>query len=92
MEILTGGHVQAGYHEVVVVPATLEAIERAKSQGRTTWRISSTLFSHIASDEVLEPLGHFGNDPEVRSKYPPIKTGDQVEAELRLIKLAAQPE
>lgn len=42
----------AGYHEVVVVDETLEAIQRAKDAGRSLWRISSTLFSHLASDLV----------------------------------------
>ena len=69
------------------------------------WRVSSTLFSHIASDQLLEPLPPFDNE-ETRKKYHAIKyvfikvflcvisnishrTGEQVRKELEIIKLAA---
>eukprot|EP00499_Haloplacidia_sp_CaronLabIsolate_P009735 CAMPEP_0196781950 /NCGR_PEP_ID=MMETSP1104-20130614/10453_1 /TAXON_ID=33652 /ORGANISM="Cafeteria sp., Strain Caron Lab Isolate" /LENGTH=416 /DNA_ID=CAMNT_0042152181 /DNA_START=50 /DNA_END=1300 /DNA_ORIENTATION=- len=98
-EYITGGYVLAGYHEVVVAPSTLEAIERAKKEGRSLWRVSSTLFSHIASDQKLGPLPPFVErmvageaDPEAArralvDKYPEVFTGDQVEAELKAINL-----
>jgi len=56
---------------------------------RSLYRISSTLFSHIASDNVMQPLGKYGESEAVRAKYPPIKAGHQVQAELNAIKLAA---
>eukprot|EP00958_Prasinococcus_capsulatus_P026626 scaffold4918_cov202-Prasinococcus_capsulatus_cf.AAC.1 len=59
MEWLTGGHVQAGWHEVVFTEQTLAAYEDALKDGRSTWRISSTVFGHIASDQTLEPLPVF---------------------------------
>ena len=86
MEYLTGGFVMAGYHEVVVLPETLKAVERAKQGNRPLWRISSTLFFHIASDCVLKPLGQF-ETKETMAKYPPIKTGHQVQRELESINL-----
>lgn len=89
LEILTGGHIEAGYHEVVCTPETLAAIEKARESGRSLYRVSSTLFSHIASDNVLQPLGKFGESEAVCPKYPPIKAGHQVQAELNAIKLAA---
>lgn len=88
-EWLTGGEVLAGFHEVIVVPDTLKAFEKAKAEKRSTWRISSTLFSHIASDQVLEPLAHFSN-AEALAKYPPTKAGVQVRQELEAIALAAK--
>lgn len=88
-EWLTGGHVLAGFHEVVVSQATLDAVAKAKAEKRSCWRVSSTLFSHIASDAVLQPLGKFAT-PEAVAKYPPIKTGNQVQEELNLIKLGKQ--
>ncbi|KAI8928915.1 hypothetical protein BC831DRAFT_446344 [Entophlyctis helioformis] len=91
MEWLTGGHVQAGYHEVVVVPQTLPAIERQRAAGRPLWRISSTLFFHMASDTILEPLEPFRNEENVK-KYPAIATGTQVQVELGFISLAAKTE
>jgi isopenicillin N synthase-like dioxygenase len=89
LEILTGGHIEAGYHEVVCAPETLTAIEKARESGTSLYRISSTLFSHIASDNVMQPLGKYGESEAVRAKYPPIKAGHQVQAELNAIKLAA---
>lgn len=38
--------------QVVVTEQTLAAAEAARAAGRPTWRISSTVFSQIASDEV----------------------------------------
>ncbi|KAJ3176822.1 hypothetical protein HK101_010368 [Irineochytrium annulatum] len=89
MEHLTGGAVVAGFHEVAVVPSTLQAIERQREKGRPLWRISSTLFYHIASDNELRPLGRFAT-AEALKKYPAMLTGTQVQAELGFIKLSAE--
>lgn len=86
-EYLTGGAVLAGFHEVVVNEQTLVAVEAAKKAGRSLWRISSTLFGHIASDQSLLPVGHFKNEPTAH-KYPEITAGEQVLAELKAISLA----
>lgn len=85
-QYLTGGHVLAGYHEVVVTPATVTAIEAAQAATKSLWRISSTLFAHINSDVILEPLHSFST-PESKAAYPPMATGDQVAAELAAINL-----
>ncbi|KAE8660868.1 hypothetical protein F3Y22_tig00116951pilonHSYRG01004 [Hibiscus syriacus] len=42
---------------------TIDAINVASEQNRSLWRVSSTLFAHIASDAVLKPLGHFAESP-----------------------------
>jgi isopenicillin N synthase-like dioxygenase len=55
-EYLTGGAVVAGYHEVVVNEKTLEAVARARQNSTSMWRISSTVFVHVASDQHLRPL------------------------------------
>jgi len=86
LEWLTGGAITAGFHEVVVTPETLKALERAQNEKRSLWRVSSTLFSHIASDNELKPLGQFATKEAV-SNYPPILAGDQVQDELNKIKL-----
>ena len=88
LEHLTGGHVRAGMHEVVVSPAAAAAAAAAHAAGRSRWRISSTLFSHIAADEALEPLGAF-DTPQARAEYPRILCGDHVNAELKAINLGA---
>lgn len=88
MEYVTGGHVLAGFHEVVVNDGTVAAIDKARAEARSLWRISSTCFAHFASDTVLEPLGRFSEMAGAKDKYPPIKTGAQVAAELAAIALA----
>jgi len=85
-EWLTGGHVLAGFHEVVVTEKTLEAIEAAKKAHKSLWRVSSTLFGHIASDNTLEPLGKFATE-DAKKHYPATKAGTQVQQELDAIKL-----
>lgn len=44
------------------------------------------VFGHIASDQILRPLGHFATMPEAQ-RYQPIAAGTFVEAELALINL-----
>lgn len=85
-EYLTGGEILAGFHEVVISDQTNTVIETRKQEKKSLWRVSSTLFSHVASDQSLQPLGHFAT-PEALSKYPPMDAGMQVQAELSEIKL-----
>uniref|UniRef100_A0A2N9GV49 Non-haem dioxygenase N-terminal domain-containing protein n=1 Tax=Fagus sylvatica TaxID=28930 RepID=A0A2N9GV49_FAGSY len=86
IEWLTAGECIAGMHEVVVTNRTIEAIKLATEQNRSLWRVSSTLFSHVASDAVLKPLGHFAESP-LASKYPSMCAGEFVEQELAVINL-----
>lgn|SRR5690606_25154487 len=88
LEWLTGGDIQAGFHEVVICQETLDAIEKAKKEKRILWRVSTTLFSHIASDEILEPIGKL-KTKENEKLYPATYAGDQVLSELKAIKLSA---
>lgn len=86
LEWLTGGHIAAGFHEVVCTHDTLAAAQAARDAGRPLWRVSSTVFSHIASDVVLEPLGRFST-PERCAAYPSTPAGLYVQQELKTIKL-----
>jgi len=86
IERLTGGYIPAGYHEVIYTDKTYESYIRAKQLGKPTWRVSSTLFSHIRYDVDLQPLGKFATR-EACDKYPTIKAHDQVMEELRAISL-----
>lgn len=67
---------------------TLEAAEKCRKEGRPAWRVSSTVFSQIASDEILRPLGKFAT-PETEAAYPPVPSGEYVEKELEAINLRA---
>eukprot|EP00271_Cylindrocystis_brebissonii_P003437 TRINITY_DN1441_c0_g1_i1.p1 TRINITY_DN1441_c0_g1~~TRINITY_DN1441_c0_g1_i1.p1 ORF type:complete len:411 (+),score=78.15 TRINITY_DN1441_c0_g1_i1:210-1442(+) len=86
LEWLTGGEVRAGMHEVVVSDRTIAAVEEAQQQQRSLWRVSSTLFAHVGSDNTLRPLNAFASAPEAAS-YPPMLAGDFCEAELAAINL-----
>ncbi|KAJ3052772.1 hypothetical protein HK097_005698 [Rhizophlyctis rosea] len=86
MEWFTGGAVTAGFHEVVVLPQTVDTIEVQKARNRPLWRISSTLFFHTASDNLLQPLNEF-DSVEARQKYPKMPAGKQVQIELGFISL-----
>ncbi|EJU02659.1 Clavaminate synthase-like protein [Dacryopinax primogenitus] len=97
LEHLTGGLVKAGYHEVVVNEATLQAVERIRSTGRPLIRISSTFFYHLLSDYTLAPIPQlqhesqtrYVQDGEEKETYESMKVGQQVENELRQIALMA---
>jgi len=89
LEWLTGGAITAGFHEVVVADDTLIAVERAKAAGNPLWRVSSTLFAHVNSDKILDPLPPFRNEAAL-SVYPPTLAGKQAEDELKTIELQAK--
>lgn len=61
LEWMTAGDCKAGMHEVVVTKSTLEAIEAAKKENRSLWRVSSTVsasiyFKHVSQNHVLKKL------------------------------------
>jgi isopenicillin N synthase-like dioxygenase len=72
LEWLTGGYFEAGFHEVISM----------KNNTNYKWRISSTLFTHINSEEYLEPLEQFKNN-----NYPRIKEEDFINEELKITNL-----
>ncbi|GAV85689.1 hypothetical protein CFOL_v3_29123 [Cephalotus follicularis] len=81
IECLTAGDCMRGMHEVIVTSRTIDAMKLATEQNRSLWRVSSTLFAHIASDAILKPLGHFAESPSA-SQYPPICAGEFVKREI----------
>ncbi|KAL4601205.1 hypothetical protein ACB092_11G255900 [Castanea dentata] len=86
MEYLTVRDCIARMHEVVVTEKTTEAIKQALEQNQSLWRVSSTLFAHIASDSVLKPLGHFAKTSLARN-YPPMYAREFINQELSTINL-----
>lgn len=72
--------------QVIVSEATLAGVAAARSAGRSLWRVSSTVFAHIASDETLMPLGPFSNT-STAGAYPATLAGEQVSRELERIGL-----
>eukprot|EP00962_Isochrysis_galbana_P050741 scaffold22084_cov117-Isochrysis_galbana.AAC.5 len=77
---------QAGMHEVVVTAEAVGRASRAVAAGRPGWRISSTLFAHVASSRTLAPLPPFAR-AAAAAAYPPTQAGEQVMGVLRQIKL-----
>lgn len=72
--------------QVVCTEATRAAVDRMAVEGRQLWRVSSTVFAHIASDVLLEPVGKFAQQG-TESKYKPVLAGDFVQQELEAIRL-----
>jgi isopenicillin N synthase-like dioxygenase len=96
-EHITGGHVLAGYHEVIYTEATEKAVERAREeieQGkeRIMWRVSSTLFSHLRYNVDISPLpelaGACFNKEEADIKYKKMTAHEKLMSELQAINLA----
>lgn len=84
--MLTAGRILAGYHEVVVDDAALEAVERARQDGRSTVRVSSTVFFHAHPDVVLQPL------IEGPLAVAPIEAGTWLQQELKAIAMPVAKE
>ena len=101
LEHLTGGEIEAGMHEVLVTQEALEKVARTVERGgggrsgggsdtaaaSSAWRVSSTVFGHVASDKVLKPLPPFDASRERQDKYPAVLAGDFVSRELEAIAL-----
>ena len=92
-EYLTGGEFLAGFHEVILTDEVLKVVEVKKAENKQAgfdknllWRVSSTLFSQIRQNVVLEPIGKYKNS-QSSTKYPAILTRDQVANELKAISL-----
>ena len=49
-------------------------------------RVSSTVFAHIASDQLLQPIGRFAEEPR-NQIYIDMLAGKFVQQELEVIKL-----
>ena len=75
LQYITAGYAEAGMHEVVVLPELLEDVQMAKNEGRSTTRVSSNLFVHLASNQVLQPLGKFAETDDA-IEYPPQYAGN----------------
>ena len=91
LEHVTGGYIQAGFHEVVFTDETQRAMDAARAEGRSTWRVSSTVLAHVASDRTLRVLGNFANE-EACMRYPDTLAGEQVSRELESIALKKKEE
>jgi isopenicillin N synthase-like dioxygenase len=83
LEWLTGGFFYSGFHEVICDENTVKTLENAKKNNKSTWRVSSTLFSHVAENKYLEPL----IKPCNNKMYRKITAGEYLTNELKKIKL-----
>jgi len=83
LEYLTAGYCMAGFHEVIINQKAKDMLKNNKSN----WRISSTVFFHIDSDALMEPLDQFKNQESIK-KYPKIIQGNYLKDELKHIKLS----
>jgi hypothetical protein len=53
--------------QVVCTDATMAAVETARQTGRSLWRVSSTVFGHIASDQVCGAMKPFDASTVLKS-------------------------
>jgi len=72
--------------QVICTEETIQTREEARQKGKSLWRVSSTVFSQLASDELLRPLSMFAT-PQSLQEYPAMPVGQFVESELRFINL-----
>ena len=72
--------------QVICTEGTQAAVRAARAAGRSTWRISSTVFGHVQSDQILRPLGHFAKSPTA-ADYASVAAGTFVQHELEAINL-----
>ena len=70
-QYITGGYIHAGMHEVTYTDALEIAKNKALEEGKSTWRVSSTLFSHFRYNvqTPLQELSHLFSDRQAEL-YP----------------------
>lgn len=85
LEMITGGYVPSGMHEVYYDRACREKVERMGEE-EDVWRVSSTVFAHLHNDTDLAPVGKFRNEESVE-KYPSMTAYELKEIELTAINL-----
>ena len=86
MEWLTGGVIEAGFHEVIYTEEAHELMKRNVAEGKTHWRVSSTLFTSCKEDLMLEPDVSLRTDENSR-KYPLTRVRDHMGRGLKNVEL-----
>jgi len=83
--------VLAGFHEVVYTEGTKTAYEKAKAEGKHTWRVSSTMFTTFRYDVDCTPMPELAHlyDKEHAESYGHMTACDILMTELSAINLAA---
>ena len=69
LEWLTGGYLKAGFHEVIHTEAVEARRQQRLKEGKSPWRVASTMFCHVQGDLTIEPYDKF-RSPEVDKQYP----------------------
>lgn len=83
LEYFTAGYCMAGFHEVIIN----QQAKNSLSQRQSPWRVSTTVFYHMDSDSILEPLEQFKSEENIK-KYPSIQQGNYLKDELKFINLS----
>lgn len=83
-EHITGGYIHAGFHEVVYTEQTKAAMEKAQAEDRSTWRVSSTMFTHFRYNVNCSPLAQLSHlyAAEDAKKYEGMTSFDILMTEL----------
>ncbi len=46
----------AGFHEVIYTEEAKEIVDKNREQGKSIWRVSSTMFTHFRYDTDCSPM------------------------------------
>jgi len=90
-EHITGGYVLAGFHEVIYTEQTKAAYEKAKAEGKITWRVSSTMFSTLRYNVDCSPMPELAHlySKEQAAHYGNLSTYDILMTELDATNMVA---
>ena len=80
LEWLTGGYLKANFHEVVHTDATEAARVKAEQEGRSVWRVASTMFCAVEGSMSLRTLDPFRTE-ESEKIYPDVTADEQIRRE-----------
>jgi len=83
---LTGGRIMYGFHEVVCREEMMDAVRAFLAAGND-WRVTSTVFAHVASDQWLEVLPPFRRVSPDLSAFPRVQAGQMSYDEIKAIGL-----
>lgn len=71
LEWLTGGHIKAGFHEVIHNDLVEKKKQEVVKSGKWPWRVASVIFCQVEGNLSIKPLPPFRNQ-ESNSLYPDV--------------------
>lgn len=82
LEWMTGGYLKAGFHEVIHTQQVEQKKQERLKEGKSSWRVASTLFCHVEGDLSIQPLEKF-RSAEVDKLYPNVTSSEYLSLEFK---------